>query len=128
MNAPAFRILGLLACLSLGAWALPTVATAQDAALIARMKERLAPIDGLLKAELVGENNQGLLSERGALQPEQKALLAAENADRTAIYAALAQKTGQSVEVIARSRAAQIRDRATEGIWLQDGEGRWYQK
>jgi uncharacterized protein YdbL (DUF1318 family) len=93
-----------------------------------RMKERLDQIDVLKLQGLVGENNVGMLAARAELTAAQSALLASENADRRTVYAAVAQRTGQPVEAIARQRALRIAELAASGVWLQDTKGTWYRK
>ncbi|MDX2109376.1 MAG: YdbL family protein [Verrucomicrobiota bacterium] len=107
---------------------MPTISYAQDAAVQTRIKDRLPQMDALLSAGLVGENNEGFVTSRGALNPEQQKTLSAENADRAAVYTAIAQKTGQPAPVIGKQRAEQIRQRAVKGVWLQGPDGKWYQK
>jgi uncharacterized protein YdbL (DUF1318 family) len=101
---------------------------AQDSALMERMRERLPQIDSLLTAQAVGEGNRGLLIARVELSDAQKALVEAENRDRGAVYSAIARRTDSTAEVVGRQRALQIRERAAEGVWLQDGEGNWYRQ
>ena len=100
----------------------------QDRAIMQRMQERLPEIDRLLQESLVGEGNRGILEARAELSEEQARLVAAENQDRIAVYRAIANRAGQSIEEVARQRALQIRTRASPGIWLQSPEGEWYRK
>ena len=93
-----------------------------------RMDQRVAAIDALKQRGAVGENNQGLLEARGALAAGEAATVAAENADRQAVYAALAAQTGSTAEAVGRKRAGRIAAASTPGVWLQDEAGRWYRK
>ena len=51
-----------------------------------------------------------------------------ENRDRKLVYEAIAKNQGTTVEVVGRHRAVQIADKALAGEWLQDANGKWYQK
>ncbi len=93
-----------------------------------RMDQRVPAIDALKQRGAVGENNQGLLEARSPLAAGETATVAAENADRQAVYAALAAQTGSSAETVGRKRAARIAAASTAGVWLQDETGRWYRK
>ncbi|MFA7424908.1 MAG: YdbL family protein [Desulfosarcinaceae bacterium] len=99
-------------------------ATAQD--IKARMAARLPVIDDLKARDIVGENNQGYLEFVGA--PEKAETVAAENADRRAVYAAIARQTGTSPEAVGRQRAVQIAQKSLPGVRLQKPDGTWYTK
>ncbi|MDD2604963.1 MAG: YdbL family protein [Desulfobacterales bacterium] len=99
-------------------------ATAQD--IKARMAARLPVIDDLKARGIVGENNQGYLEFVGA--PEKAESVAAENADRRAVYAAIARQTGTSPEAVGRQRAVQIAQKSLPGVRLQKPDGTWYTK
>lgn len=90
--------------------------------------ERVSAVDALKLSQKAGENNLGLLVQRAALNPEETALLNAENKDRRALYAILAKRLGLTVKVVGQGRAAELREKSAEGVWLQDPEGRWYQQ
>ncbi len=92
----------------------------------ARMKARLPAIDALKAQGIVGENNRGFLEFRGA--PRQADILGAENADRKAVYEAIAAQTGITPELVGSRRAIQIREVAKPGEWLQDESGKWYRR
>lgn len=103
--------------------------SAQSAAQIQQnIKERLPQIDALKMQGDVGENNRGYLEPRSSLTPEQRKLIAEENADRKKLYNIVAQRTGVAREEVEKNRAAQIQARSPSGIWLQDEEGNWFQK
>jgi len=97
-------------------------------AIKADMKERLPKIEQLWKQGLVGENNLGYLAARGELKADQKKLMEAENADRKAVYQAIAASTGATVEDVGKQRARQIVKRAADGLWLESPDGKWYKK
>ena len=91
-----------------------------------RMAARLPVIDDLKARGIVGENNQGYLEFVGP--PEKAEVVAAENADRQAVYAAIARQTGASPEAVGRQRAAQIAQKSMPGVRLQKPDGTWYTK
>ena len=93
----------------------------------ARMKARL-PIIVKLKSEgIIGENSAGYLQFVGN-QKANESVIAEENADRLKVYQAIAKQTGTTPEVVGQRRAVQIADKAAPGEWLQDANGKWYQK
>lgn len=91
-----------------------------------RMATRLPVIDDLKARGIVGENNQGYLEFVGP--PEKAEVVAAENADRREVYAAIAGQTGASVEAVGRQRATQIAQKSMSGVRLQKPDGTWYTK
>ena len=93
----------------------------------ARMLARLPAIKALKDKGLVGENNKGLLEFVGQ-QKEKQDVVAAENKDRAAVYEAFAIQHGTTVELVGKHRAIQIAAKAKPGEWLQDANGKWYQK
>lgn len=93
-----------------------------------RLAKRLPVINKLKAAGLVGENNKGRLDVKGKLSPTEKKVVDDENTDREKIYAMLAKKLGQSVDLVRKRRAAQIAERSKAGIWLQKADGTWYKK
>ena len=99
-----------------------------DAGIKDRLAKRLPAINKMKDAGLLGENNKGYLEEKGKLSPENKKVIEEENADRKKIYAMLAKKTGQSVDLIQKRRAAQLIKNSKAGIWLQKPDGVWYKK
>jgi uncharacterized protein YdbL (DUF1318 family) len=97
------------------------------AAIKSRMKARQTSIENLLAAKVVGENKNGLLEFRGESR-EKEAQVEAENADRTAVYQAIASKTGLSIEAVGARRAETIREIANPGTMVQDPDGIWREK
>jgi len=93
-----------------------------------RMIERVDEIDAMKTKGLVGENYQGFLEQRGPLDPNQTALMNAENADRKALYTILAERLGLTVKVVGQGRAADLREKSALGVWLQNSDGEWYKK
>lgn len=92
-----------------------------------RMRSRLPVIVDLKTRGVVGENNQGFL-EMLKGKTEKADVVAAENKDRSDVYAAIAKKSSTSAQVVGQRRAIQIADKANPGEWLQDNKGKWYQK
>jgi uncharacterized protein len=92
-----------------------------------RMIDRLPDINKLKDRGIIGENNLGFLEFIGN-QKEKADLVQAENVDRKSVYEAIAKKQGTSVKVVGQHRAVQIADKALAGEWLQDANGKWYQK
>ncbi len=92
-----------------------------------RMLKRVPKINALKSAGIIGETADGLL---GFVKPspDNQPLVEAENKDRQAVYAEIAKKQNVSVETVARRRALQIAEQAVPGQWLQNSEGKWYQK
>lgn len=92
-----------------------------------RMQERLPAIRELKAEGIVGENNKGYLEIVGSTRKGED-VVQAENSDRRAVYAAIAQQQGTTAEVVGKRRAEQIVSRAAPGEWLQDENGNWYKK
>ena len=92
-----------------------------------RMLERLPEIQALKTDGVIGEDKDGFLKFRKDAGDKQ-ALVNAENADRGEVYKAIAAKQGVSVQVVGQRRALQIAERAKPGEWLQNADGKWYQK
>jgi hypothetical protein len=92
-----------------------------------RMLQRLPVINELKAKGIIGENNTGYLEFRQASSAHQ-AMLNEENADRKAVYIAIAKKQGATPEFVGERRAMQIAEKADPGTWLQNSTGQWYQK
>ena len=97
-------------------------------AVKARMAKRLKAVDAARAAGSVGENNRGFLTAKRKLSSADQALVSAENADRKLVYTMIAKKTGESVAVVGKKRAASLRKLSKPGLWLQDTKGTWYRK
>lgn len=101
---------------------------AQDAKeLKARMLERIPLIQALKAKGIIGENNLGYLQFVSSGK-EQDGFVNSENADRKAVYTAIANQQGASADLVGKRRAIQIAESAGAGEWLQDNTGKWYQK
>lgn len=105
----------------------PVVHAASLSEIKARMSQRLSQVVALKQDGSAGENNLGYLTDRKALSAANAKLLAAENADRKAVYAAIAAKTNTSSSKVGKTRAASIRKTAPKGTWVQLASGAWKQ-
>jgi hypothetical protein len=124
-----FWIRSLFAFVALLAVVVATNLRAADlGAVKQRMAQRLSAVDALRDRGAVGENNRGFLEARGALSGAESQTVADENSDRGAVYAALAQQTGSSADLVGRARAKQIAQGSKPGVWLQRESGDWYKK
>ena len=107
-----------------------TVATAhaQDLnAVKARIAQRLPSIDAHKASGAIGENNRGFVEVRDG-GGDSASVIAAENADRELVYAAIAKQSGTSPSVVGAARAKQIATNSAPGVWLQAETGTWYKK
>ncbi len=93
----------------------------------AKMAKRLPVIEQLKTRGIVGENNQGYLQFMGAKKENAEAVNA-ENADRKAIYSAIAKQQGTTVKLVGQRRAAQIAQIAKKGQFIQNQNGKWQKK
>jgi uncharacterized protein len=92
-----------------------------------RMRARVPAVDALKTSGAVGEASTGLLAVRidGG---DAAAIVSAENADRTLIFAETARRTGATAEAVAAAFARQMAASSKAGVWLQRADGEWYQK
>ena len=124
-----FWIRSLFALTALLAVVVATNLPAADlGAVKQRMAQRLPAVDALRDRGAAGENNRGFLEARGALSAAENKTVADENSDRGAVYAALAQQTGSTADLVGRARAKQIAQGSKPGVWLQRESGEWYKK
>ena len=120
-----FRILFLFASLMLGA----AIVHAEDlGAIKARMEQRQSAVDALKDRKLFGENNRGYLEARASLTPSDEKIMSDENADRAAVYAAIAAQTGSTSDQVGRLRATKIAASSKRGVWVQSPDGNWAEK
>jgi len=117
-----FAVLAILLFIVFAAGAFPSAKEIR-----ARMLARLPEIKVLKDKGLVGENNKGFLEFVGR-QKEKQEVVTAENRDREMVYKAIAKQQGTTVELVGKHRAIQIANKARPGEWLQDANGKWYQK
>ena len=94
----------------------------------ARMQERLPTIVQMKADNIVGENNKGFLEFVPGAPAKMGDVVTAENNDRQAVYSAIAKQQGTTAELVGKHRAIQIAAKAQPGEWLQDADGKWYQK
>lgn len=92
-----------------------------------RMKARLSAIADLKKQGVIGEDNRGYLQFVGNTKTQQD-VIDAENADRKLVYEAIAKNQGSTADVVGKRRALKIAQKAAPGEWLQDTNGKWYEK
>lgn len=121
MNFHRILFLGLLACLFV-----PGLNGASSPA--ERIRERLPEIDALKASGQIGESADGYLAAREALSAEARALVNAENSDRQALYAGIADRTGQTSEAVGIQRALRVFEMSAPGVWLKGPDGQWYRK
>jgi uncharacterized protein YdbL (DUF1318 family) len=120
-----FRVLFLAVAMVLGT----AVVHAEDVVAVkARMAQRLGSVDSLKEKHVVGENNRGFLEARGALSADEQKIVSDENADRGAVYAALAAQYHITSEQVGRRRAEKIATASAKGVWVQAQDGSWSQK
>jgi uncharacterized protein len=127
MKTPCLRPLFVLVMILMVAAAAAPAAESL-AAVKQRLAQRLPAVDALKDRGAAGENNRGLLEVRGQVSAGEDETVAAENADRAVVYAALAQRTGSTADAVGRSRARQIAANSRPGVWLQDEGGAWHRK
>ncbi|MFA6929523.1 MAG: YdbL family protein [Lentisphaeria bacterium] len=106
------------------------VLQAKDAQTIKQdMMNRLPRINELKKQGKIGENHNGFLAlVQKNLGAADQAFLEAENADRKAVYEAIAKQQGTSSELVGQLRAKKIYEHANSGEFLMKEDGSWAQK
>lgn len=124
MNLTFSRAASVLAVL--GASALVAHASDIDAAK-SGMRGRVAVVDQLKAAGAVGESNTGQLAVRSPSE-EASSVVAAENADRSVVFAELAKKIGGSAADAGKVFAKQMAAASKPGVWVQREDGGWYKK
>ncbi|WP_438483245.1 YdbL family protein [Oleiharenicola lentus] len=118
------RLALICGLLSLGV----TAVQAQDlGAVKTRMKQRIAQIDQLKLKGAIGENNRGFVEVR-AEAPDASSVVSAENADREAVYAAIAKQSNTTADAVGKARARRIVAESAAGVWVQDDSGKWTKK
>jgi uncharacterized protein YdbL (DUF1318 family) len=93
-----------------------------------QMLDRKPAVEQLLDAKKAGENKAGFLEAVGSLTDGEAKTVAAENADRKTVYAAIAAKSGTQAAKVAALRAAEIAAKAKPGTKLQGRDGTWTEK
>jgi len=102
-------------------------ATAFADGIKSRMKQRLPQIVDLKNRGIVGETNTGYLGFVTANREKQD-VVAAENADRKAIYTQIAKQQNVSVELVQKRRAEALFSSGTNGHYYQNPAGEWVRK
>lgn len=121
------RVLLLIGSLLIGLFGATSLFAAGAGEAKARMRERVPVIDQLKLAEAVGENNQGFLEVRKA-EGDAAAVVAAENKDRTEVFADTAARAGSTAAAVGKAFAKQIAAGSAAGVWIQREDGSWYKK
>lgn len=96
-----------------------------------RRRARRDQIKAWKSAQLLGENNRGLLEARtadGKLSTSVRKVVDAENADRQLVFQAIASKQNIPAESVAQRWAGRMAERAPEGVLVQDAAGNWKEK
>ena len=120
------KVFGIvIALLFLGTFVTCVSAFAGD--IKTRMKTRLPAIVALKDKRILGETNRGYLQFVGQ-EKQKEEIVMDENKDRKIVYTAIAKQQGVTVDGVEKRRALQIAQKAKTGQWLQDENGRWYQK
>jgi len=96
--------------------------------LLAKLAARLSRIDALRARGAVGESNRGFLEERGTVTAQERGAISEENADRTAVYEAVAELAKVHVDEVGRLRAKKVAIMSKRRAWVQDAGGEWRQK
>jgi len=92
-----------------------------------RMKARLPEIVALKSKGVIGENHKGYLEFVGKSR-EGAEIVEAENADRAALYTAVAKKTGATVEQVGSRAALKWKENLAAGEYFKNPDGNWIQK
>lgn len=93
------------------------------------MIKRLPRIQELKKDGLIGENQLGYLEAvQSSLPAADKEVIEAENADRKAVYEAIARQQGTTAELVGKLRAKKIFEQAKSGEFLKQEDGTWKKK
>ena len=108
--------------------------TPEVMAAIESRRKRSAEVDAALAKGCVGETNQGLLDAREGGQgcpANLRALVSAENADRSYLYRTLVEQNNMPASDISRVQAAfgkARREKVPAGVWIQTESGQWTKK
>jgi hypothetical protein len=111
--------IALLSAVSTAPGGTTFIAAHTDDQLVASMAARNSKIRDLLSAKLVGESHTGYLVEKGKLSDAQSATMAAENADRAALYDLRAKENKTTVVRAALAYYLQRLGYAEKGDWVE---------
>ena len=115
--------------LLVSAFVLPASADEMDS-LKESFKKRYPQLQSLKSAGKIGETAGGMaeaVNAAAAADAAVKSTVAAENADRTKLYALMAAQEGVTPAVVAKRNALRNFGKANPGEWLKDDKG-WRQK
>jgi uncharacterized protein YdbL (DUF1318 family) len=106
----------------------PSPALAQDSveSVTASMKARYREVYKAKLQGLIGETHDGMVAAVKAGAPD--ALISAENADRTKLYALLAAREGTTPQQVALVNGTRNFRNASPEEWLRPADGNWVQK
>lgn len=96
-----------------------------------RRRARRDQIKTFKLAQLIGENNRGLLevrSEIGKVADQVQKVIEAENRDRQQVFELIAKKQNSTAEFVGQRWAARMAERAPAGVWIQSASGEWQLK
>ena len=96
-----------------------------------RRRARRDQIKAWKAAQLIGENNRGLLeacTTDGKLSTTVQKVVDAENADRQQVFQAIAAKQNITAESVGQRWASRMAERAPGGTFVQDAAGNWQEK
>ncbi len=108
-----------------------TGAKTEKERLFNSIRERREALTEYRAKGVFGENNLGLLELRvppAETTAEAVLLMAAENSDRTRLYAVIAEEQKTTPDFVAARRAARSVEKAAPGTWVQSREGVWSKK
>ena len=98
------------------------------AEVMARIEARTPQIAALKSTGEVGETARGLLEAVKAVDAKAAKLIAAENADREALFALLAKKNESSVDAVRKNFAIFRFKKAGGGDQFKGANGKWMTK
>ncbi len=96
-----------------------------------RRRARRGQVKAFKGAQLLGENNKGLLEIRtgnGKVADQVRDVMEAENSDRQLVFETVAKKQNSTPEFVAQRWAARMAERAPSGVWIQAAGGDWLVK
>jgi uncharacterized protein len=109
--------------------AMPLCVAAQTKSeLRERMSQRYPRLQELREKGDVGETYRGYVEAVEDVSSELEELIAAENADRRALYGIIAEDAGTTAEAVGRINAKRILDDADGELYYKTQEGVWVQK
>ncbi len=96
-----------------------------------RLQARHHRLKAFKNAQILGENNHGLLEMRitnGKINASVSKLMDAENQDRKQLFEVIARKQNCTADYVAQRWATQIAEIACAGTWIQATDGNWQLK